>query len=217
VVVSHRPRPQGWHPQASYHFAASVEEGIARAQELAGEGEIGVGAGEVGGQALSLGLIDHVAIDIVPVVFGRGKPYFGTLANGHLMLEDPQVVIRGDGGCSICVIRCIVYARYPLQIVPDGGTAPCRHAVLIRSVSKRRSHACHSRQKEGPTASTPPAPGPSVPQSCCSGLPASWVMRVGSSIRDWVVGNGLCHFVTCAFLTAEAWHDWRHDCGTDCG
>ena len=57
----------------------------------------GVGAGEVGGQALSLGLIDHVAIDIVPIVFGRAKPYFGTLAHGHLMLDDPEVVIQGDG------------------------------------------------------------------------------------------------------------------------
>src|SRR5438309_9706403 len=69
VVVSHRPRPTGWHPEASYHFATSVEEGMARAQELAGEGEIGVGAGDIGGQALLLGLINHVAIDIVPVVF----------------------------------------------------------------------------------------------------------------------------------------------------
>jgi dihydrofolate reductase len=106
VVVSHRPRPTDWHPQASYHFATSVEQGIARAKELAGEGEIGVGAGEVGGQALSLGLIDHVAIDIVPVVFGRGKPYFGTLANGHLMLEDPEVVIQGDG---------VLHLRYPVH------------------------------------------------------------------------------------------------------
>ena len=106
VVVSHRPRPTGWHPEASYHFATSVEEGIARAQELAGEGEIGVGAGEVGEQALSLGLIDHVAIDIVPVVFGRGKPYFGTLANGHLMLEDPELVIHGDG---------VLHLRYPVH------------------------------------------------------------------------------------------------------
>ena len=69
---------------------------MARAQELAGEREIAVGAGEVGGQALLLGLIDFVAIDIVPVVFGRGKPYFGTLTNGHLLLEDPDVVIQGD-------------------------------------------------------------------------------------------------------------------------
>jgi hypothetical protein len=47
-----------------------------------------------------------VAIDIVPVVFGRGKPYFGTLANGHLMLEDPEVVIQGGG---------LLHLRYPLH------------------------------------------------------------------------------------------------------
>src|SRR5437879_908538 len=40
VVVSHRPRPTGWHPEASYHFATSVEQGIGRAQELAGEGRL---------------------------------------------------------------------------------------------------------------------------------------------------------------------------------
>ena len=106
MVVSHRPRPTGWHPEAPYHFAPSVEEGIAGAQELAGEGELGVGAGDIGGQALSLGLIDQVAIDIVPVVFCRGKPCFGTLANGHLMLADPEVVIQGDG---------VLHLRYPLN------------------------------------------------------------------------------------------------------
>src|SRR4051794_19775802 len=53
VVVSHRPRPTGWQPEAPYHFATSVEEGMARAPELAAEEEIGVDAGEVGGQALS--------------------------------------------------------------------------------------------------------------------------------------------------------------------
>jgi hypothetical protein len=52
------------------------------------------------------GLIDHVAIDIVPVVFDRGKPYFGTLANGHLMLDDPEVVIQGDG---------VLHVRYPVH------------------------------------------------------------------------------------------------------
>jgi hypothetical protein len=31
------------------------------------------------------------------VVFRPGRPYFGTLADGHLMLEDPEVVIQGDG------------------------------------------------------------------------------------------------------------------------
>jgi dihydrofolate reductase len=106
VVVSHRPRPVDWHPEAPYHFVTSVEEGIARAQELAGDGEIGVGAGDVGGQALSLGLVDHVATDIVAVVFGRGKSYFGTLADGPVMLDDPDVVIRGDG---------VLHLRYPVR------------------------------------------------------------------------------------------------------
>lgn len=106
VVVSHRPRPAAWHPEASYHFVSSVEEGMARAQVLAGVGEIGVGAGDVGGQALAAGLIDRVAIDIVPVVFGRGKSYFGTLDNGHLMFQDPEVVIQGDG---------VLHVRFPVH------------------------------------------------------------------------------------------------------
>jgi len=28
VVVSHRPRPEGWHPEAPYRFGSSVENGI---------------------------------------------------------------------------------------------------------------------------------------------------------------------------------------------
>jgi dihydrofolate reductase len=106
VAVSHRPKPEGWHPEASYHFAGSVEEGVARAKELAGDGEIGIGAGDVGGQALSLGLVDHVAYDVVPVVFGRGKPYFGALADGHRMLEDPDFVIQGER---------VLHLRYPVR------------------------------------------------------------------------------------------------------
>lgn len=51
--------------------------------------------GTVGGQALALGLVDEVAMDVVPVVFGAGKPYFGSLDTQHL-LEDPHVVIQGD-------------------------------------------------------------------------------------------------------------------------
>jgi dihydrofolate reductase len=106
VVVSHRPKPVDWHPEAPYHFVSSVEGAVARAQELATDGEIGVAAGDVGGQALSLGLVDYVAIDVVPVVFGRGKPYFGSLAGGHLMLEDPDVVIPGER---------VLHLRYPVR------------------------------------------------------------------------------------------------------
>jgi dihydrofolate reductase len=95
VVVSHRPKPDGWHPEASYHFVDDVAAAVAKAKELAGERTVAVAAGDVGGQALALGLVDEVAMDVVPVVFGSGKRYFGSVDGQHLM-EDPDVVIRGD-------------------------------------------------------------------------------------------------------------------------
>jgi dihydrofolate reductase len=95
VVVSHRPKPDGWHPEASYHFVDDVAQAIAKAKELAGERTVVVAAGDVGGQALGLGLVDEVAMDVVPVVFGSGERYFG-LVDGLHLLEDPDVVIRGD-------------------------------------------------------------------------------------------------------------------------
>ena len=106
VVVSHRPRPGDWQPtgsnpvhprrqQASYHFISDVGQAVAKAKELAGERTVTVAAGEAGGQAFALGLVDEVAMDVVPVVFGSGKRYFGSTHAQHL-LEDPHTVIQGD-------------------------------------------------------------------------------------------------------------------------
>ena len=95
VVVTRRPRPDGWHPEASCRFVDDVGAAITVAKELAGKRDVAVAAGEVGGQALALGLVDEVAMDVVPVVFGSGKRYFGSVHAQHL-LEDPDVVIRGS-------------------------------------------------------------------------------------------------------------------------
>ena len=95
VVVSRRPKPQGWHPEASYHFVDDVALAIAKAKELAEERIVALTAGDVGGQALRLGLVDEVAMDVVPVVFGSGRRYFGSVDAQHL-LEDPYTVIQGD-------------------------------------------------------------------------------------------------------------------------
>ncbi|HEX4815164.1 MAG TPA: dihydrofolate reductase, partial [Nonomuraea sp.] len=95
VVVSHRPKPAGWHPEASYHFVDDVASAVAMAEELAGERGVAVAAGEVGGQAFALGLVDEVAMDVVPVVLGSGKRFFGSV-DAQYLLEDPHVVIQGD-------------------------------------------------------------------------------------------------------------------------
>jgi dihydrofolate reductase len=95
VVVSHRPRPDGWHPEASCLFVDDIGDAIAAAKELAGERDVALTAGDIGGQALALGLVDEVAMDVVPVVFGTGKRYFGSL-EGQRLLDDPHVVVPGD-------------------------------------------------------------------------------------------------------------------------
>jgi dihydrofolate reductase len=95
VVVSHRPKPEGWHPEASCHFVDDVTAAIATAQDQSGDRTVSVNAGDVGSQIFAAGLVDEVAMDVVPVVFGSGKRYFGSLEGQHL-LEDPHVVMQGD-------------------------------------------------------------------------------------------------------------------------
>jgi dihydrofolate reductase len=98
VVVTHRPLPDEWlarFPDAPFHTADSVESGVKLAKELAGDGLVCVTAGDIGGQAFSAGLVDEVAMDVAPAVFGEGKRYFGSHA-GTVLLDDPDVVIQGD-------------------------------------------------------------------------------------------------------------------------
>ncbi|MFI8805315.1 dihydrofolate reductase family protein [Micromonospora chalcea] len=95
VVVTHRPPPEGWNPGAPFHFVDGVEAAVAKAQELAGARIVEVAAGDVGGQALAAGLVDEVRMDVVPVVFGSGKRFFGSVDAQHL-LEDPDVVLPGE-------------------------------------------------------------------------------------------------------------------------
>lgn len=95
IVVSHRPKPDGWHPEADVPFFDDVAGAVEEARKRAGDRVVALCAGDVGGQALALGLVDEVAMDVVPVVFGRGKRYFGPIDGQHL-LEDPDVVIQGD-------------------------------------------------------------------------------------------------------------------------
>ena len=95
VVISRRPKPDRWHPESSYHFTNDLRGGVSLAADLAGGRSVALAAGNMGGQALALGLVDEVAMDIAPVVFGSGKRYFGDVNQQHL-LEDPDVVIRGN-------------------------------------------------------------------------------------------------------------------------
>ena len=97
-VVTHRP-PTDWEyaDTAPFTFVDGVEQAITAAKEFAGDRVVDVAAGQIGGQALKLGLIDQVVVNQVPVVFGSGRPFFATGGLAEpLLLENPTTIVRGD-------------------------------------------------------------------------------------------------------------------------
>ena len=97
-VVTHQP-PTDWEyvHTAPFTFVDGVENAIAAAKDFAGDRDVDVAAGQVGGQALRLGLIDQVVVNLVPVVFGSGRPFFATGGLAEpLRLENPTTIVRGD-------------------------------------------------------------------------------------------------------------------------
>jgi dihydrofolate reductase len=98
LVVTHEP-PTNWEhaDTAPFTFVNSVASAISAAREYAGDRVVDVSGGQIGGQALRLGLIDQVVVNLVPVVFGSGRSFFATgpLAD-PVLLENPSQVIQGD-------------------------------------------------------------------------------------------------------------------------
>ncbi|MGH3801485.1 MAG: dihydrofolate reductase family protein, partial [Pseudonocardiaceae bacterium] len=95
-VVTHQP-PTGWEfPDAPFTFVTDgVTSAIEHARAVAGDGDVSVTAGDIGGQALEAGLVDEVHLSLVPVLFGSGKRFFGSFTGAPQMLENPQI-IEGD-------------------------------------------------------------------------------------------------------------------------
>ncbi len=97
-VVTHEP-PASWEHAgtAPFTFVPSVEEAFSAAQKYAANRVIDVAGGQIGGQALRLGLIDQVVVNLVPVVFGSGHPFFVTgPLSGPILFDNPSQVILGD-------------------------------------------------------------------------------------------------------------------------
>jgi dihydrofolate reductase len=97
-VVTHQP-PTDWEhaDTAPFTFVDGVEKAIAAAKEFAGDRDVDVAGGQIGSQALKLGLIDQVVVNQVPVVFGSGRPFFAAGGLGEpLRLENPTTIVQGD-------------------------------------------------------------------------------------------------------------------------
>jgi dihydrofolate reductase len=99
-VVTHKP-PRDWKYAGTAPFTFvtdGVESAIERARAFAGDDRVvDLAAGQIGGQALRLGLVDQVVMNVVPVVFGSGRPFFGAMGAGDVVpLDNPARVVQGD-------------------------------------------------------------------------------------------------------------------------
>ena len=74
-----------------------MAEAIAAARRFAGDRDVDVSGGQIGSQALRLGLIDQVVLNAVPVLFGSGRPFFATGAlTEPLRFGNPRTIVDGD-------------------------------------------------------------------------------------------------------------------------
>ena len=143
VVVTHQV-PTDWveaHPDAPFHFVTRRRGGCGgEGQEIAGERTVAVTAGTIAGQCLELGLLDVAAIDLVPVVMGEGRPFFGEMTTDDVPLGDPIECLQGDR---------VTHLRFPVtgsstQSRKDkdedaAHRAPGGATSIVRSISTRRS------------------------------------------------------------------------------
>lgn len=100
VVVLTHTAPTDWHYPGEENFTfvtTGIEDAVAAAQQIAGPRVVAAAAGTIARQCLEAGLLDAVAIDLVPVVIGRGRPYFGEFADGRTrLLSNPITCVQGD-------------------------------------------------------------------------------------------------------------------------
>jgi len=92
-LVTHRP-PASWPtPDAPFTAVAEgVAAAIAQASAVAGDKAVALAGPSIIQQALDLGLVDEIAVDLAPVLLGEGIRFFGELAHAPLLLDDPTVV-----------------------------------------------------------------------------------------------------------------------------
>jgi dihydrofolate reductase len=99
VVVTHSV-PRDWvaaHPASTITFVTDgLRSAIEQARALAGDKDVVVAAGKISSQALELGLLDEITLQLVPVLLGGGVPLFEPRAAAPLLLDGPTLTVQGN-------------------------------------------------------------------------------------------------------------------------
>jgi dihydrofolate reductase len=93
-VVTHSV-PQEWAKKEGSPFTFvtdGIESAIEQAKQVAGDKNVAVAAANIVQQCLKMGLIEEIAIDLVPVLLGDGIRLFDHLGATPIELESTKVV-----------------------------------------------------------------------------------------------------------------------------
>ncbi len=93
-VVTHSV-PEGWpRDDAPFTFitAGGVESAVAQTKAVAGDMIVAVATPTITQQCLNAGLLDAIALDLVPVLLGDGIRFFDNLRGTPIRLEDPSII-----------------------------------------------------------------------------------------------------------------------------
>jgi dihydrofolate reductase len=87
-VVTHRA-PEEVPEGGVYTFVADgIESALRQAREVAGGKDVYVmGGPDIGRQFIRAGLVDHIGVHLVPVLFGGGHRLFDHIGDDHIQLE----------------------------------------------------------------------------------------------------------------------------------
>ena len=109
LVVTHTV-PTEWisaHPDAPFTFVTTgVPAAVEEATTIAGGRNVAVTAGTIARQCLEYALLDEVAVDLVPVVMGDGRPFFGPVPVGDVVLDNPITCIESER---------VTHLRFPVR------------------------------------------------------------------------------------------------------
>ncbi|HEX8753125.1 MAG TPA: dihydrofolate reductase family protein [Solirubrobacterales bacterium] len=90
-VVSHST-PAGWPREgAPFRFIEDVGQAVSAAKQAAGDKSVVIASPNIAQQALQLGLLDEIAVSLVPVLLGDGIPFFAKHDAAPIELGDPEV------------------------------------------------------------------------------------------------------------------------------
>ncbi|MEV0234105.1 deaminase [Nonomuraea sp. NPDC050786] len=105
-VVTHSV-PDAWpREDTSFTFVTDgVASAVRQAKDLAGGRDIAIATPTITQQCLDLGLVDMLAVDLVPVLLGKGIQLFAGLAMAPVELGTPTV-IEGEN---------VTHLRYPVH------------------------------------------------------------------------------------------------------